>query len=384
MKKIIVLLILITLFSCRKDLPPEYFDFGLHYGGDKYDEGHSIAVTEDGGYIICGTTNSFGAGNYDIYLIKTDSQGNELWSRTFGGEKSDIGYSIIVTEDGGYIICGKTDSFGAGKEDVYLIKTDSEGNELWSRTFGGEKSDIGNSVAITEDGGYIISGSTKSYGLGKEDVYLIKTNSDGNELWSRTFGGKKSDIGNSVTVTEDSQYIISGGTKSYGSGRENVYLIKTDSDGNELWSKTFGGELRDYGSSVAVTKEGGYIVCGTSIDDVYLIKTNNDGNQLWDNYFNIEFNSAYGNSIAVTEDGEYIVCGTITVDGLFDVYLIKADSDGNQLWSKTLGGKQSDRGHSIAITEDEEYVICGSSQQNPHTARQVILIKTDSEGELLF
>ncbi|MEO0049813.1 MAG: hypothetical protein ABIK42_01550, partial [candidate division WOR-3 bacterium] len=182
----------------------------------------------DGGYIIAGGTE------YDVYLIKTDANGNLLWERTFGGENDDWGCSVQQTSDGGYIIAGFTMSFGAGDWDVYLIKTDGNGNLLWERTFGGENDDRGYSVQQTSDEGYIIAGYTWSFGAGRADVYLIKTDDNGNPLWQKTFGGSSWDDGFSIQQTLDGGFIIAGSTGSFGAGNCDVYLIKTDSEGNTV------------------------------------------------------------------------------------------------------------------------------------------------------
>jgi len=149
------------------------------YGGTASDAGRSVQQTSDGGYVIAGRTGSFGAGDDDVYLIKTSASGDTLWTRSYGGTDSDRGYSVQQTSDGGYIIAGLTESFGAGQADVYLIKTDASGDTLWTRTYGGTEYDLGCSVQQTADGGYIVAGYTRSYGAGNCDVYLIKTDSLG-------------------------------------------------------------------------------------------------------------------------------------------------------------------------------------------------------------
>jgi len=202
------------------------------YGGTGSDYGYSVQQTLDGGYIVAGSTGSFGAGGGDFYLIKTDASGDALWTRIYGGTGYDYGYSVQQTLDGGYIIAGYTQSSGAGSYDVYLIKTSASGDTLWTRTYGGADGDGGFSVQQTSDTGYIITGYTYSFGAESTDVYLIKTDASGDTLWTRTYGGTGYDYGRSVRQTLDGGYIIAGYTHSFGAGCDDVYLIKTDANGN--------------------------------------------------------------------------------------------------------------------------------------------------------
>ena len=257
---------------------------GWTFGGTSEDYGYSVQQTTDGGYVIAGSTSSFGAGESDVYLIKTDANGNSVWSKTFGGDSSDYGYSVQQTSDGGYIIAGYTESFGARYGDVYLIKTDGNGNLLWQKKFDGICIDYGRSVQQTSDGGYIIAGYG-GYANGYYDVYLIKTDANGNSAWTKTFGRSDWDYGYSVQQTTDGGYIIAGSTYSYGAGSD-VYLIKTDASGNQTWYKTYGGSNYDGGYSVQQTSDGGYIIAGytgsfgAGNSDVYLIKTDANGNTM--------------------------------------------------------------------------------------------------------
>ena len=232
------------------------------FGGNYDDSGNSVEQTSDGGYIIAGVANSYlVVGKSDVYLIKTDSAGNMLWQKTFGGNGGDQANSVEQTSDGGYIIAGYTRPYGAEHEDVYLIKTDSNGSMQWQKTFGGNGGDQANSVEQTSEGGYIIAGYMMPYG-GKADVYLIKTDSAGNMEWQKTFGGSRDDFGSSAQQTSDGGYIIAGATSSFDAGRYDVYLIKTDPNGNSTWQKTFGGTSSDHGSSGQQTSDGGYMIAG--------------------------------------------------------------------------------------------------------------------------
>jgi hypothetical protein len=211
MKSFCMILMFISLFAVSALAQPNPDTLWTRtYGGSNDDYAWSVEQTADGGYIVAGSTNSFGAGDFDCYLVKTNSQGDTLWTRTYGGSDDDRATSIQQTADGGYIVAGFTLSFGAGSGDFYLVKTNSLGDTLWTRTYGGSSDDKGFSVQRTADGGYIVAGFTLSFGAGGYDFYLVKTNSQGDTLWTRTYGGSNQDEARSAQQTADGGYIVAG------------------------------------------------------------------------------------------------------------------------------------------------------------------------------
>jgi hypothetical protein len=336
---------------------------------------------------VAGTTRSYGAGGYDAWLIKTDASGNMVWNKTIGGTGDDWAESVQQTKDAGYIVVGWTTSYGAGNSDAWLIKTDASGNMMWKKTFGGTGSENAYSVQQTSDGGYTVAGYTTSNGAGSYDAWLIKTDANGNMVWNKTFGGTGSENAYSVQQTSDGGYIMAGHTTSYGAGGYDAWLIKTDASGNMVWNKTFGGTGDDWAESVQQTKDGGYILAGVTFSygagnyDFWLIKTDANGNMVWNKTFGgTNYDRAY--SVQQTSDGGYIVAGGTWSYGAgsIDAWLIKADANGNMVWNKIFGGTGGDWAESVQQTSDGGYIVAGFTSSYGAGSYDVWLIKTDANG----
>jgi len=315
------------------------------------DEARSVQQTTDRGYIIAGTKSG------NAWLLKTDPNGTKQWEKTFGAEDA---YSVYQTSDGGYIVAGWKyfDYYLWGDAQLWLAKTDSQGNTQWEKTFGGSSSyfsyvfDYAYSVQQTRDAGYIVVGYT-FYGSSDGDLYLVKTNFSGNLEWEKRFGGSPvdwgHDWGHSVRQAPDSGYIITG--RLFGPSDPNLWLIKTDASGAIEWNKSYGGPEGEAGYSLDVTSDGGYIVAGIKSGDAWLIKTDFDGNVEWDQ----TFGDCYANSVRQTTDAGYIVTGGKSDD----VWLIKTDPGGMMEWEQTFGGSNTDWGNSVDQTSDNGYIVAG-------------------------
>ena len=338
------------------------------YGGRNNEGGASCRRLSNGGYIVIGSTFSYGSGDYDIYLLEIDNTGDTLWSRTFGGSGVEHGYDVAITPDNGLLIVGSTTSFGAGSRDAYIIKTDSLGNELWSRTFGGTLADEARAITLHPDSGFVITGITESFGPGYTDVYLIRLNSDGDSLWTRAYGGVGGDNSYSIQRTLDNDYIVIGSTGSFGVGYSSIYALKIDQYGDTLWTKTYGGVKADFGRSVKITQDGGFVFVGRThsfgagYGDAYLVKTDADGNFQWENYFGGSWeDNAY--TVYASADGGYLLAGTTESFGVggIDIYVIKTDPSGKEIWSRTFGGAEADYARCVIQNDNFDYFLVGHS-----------------------
>jgi len=334
--------------------------------------GYSVEATSDSGYIITGIKNGYSGDGViqlgDIWLIKTNATGDTLWTKTFGdGFTQDEGRSVRQTFDGGYIIAGRCNGGGffGYTSDAILIKTDATGDTIWAKRYdGGNDFDEATSVQQVSEGGYIFTGRTRSWDTGAEDLWLIRTDDNGDTLWTKTFKCAGRMGGNSVRQISDGGYIISGNSKSLGAGSSDLWLIRTDDSGDSLWTKAFAEAGNDAGSgdnSVQQTSDGGFIIVGKK-----LIKTDMNGDTLWTKPFG-------GNSVQQTIDGGYIIAGT---------ELIKTNINGDILWAKSFGDSYFDIGRSVQQTSDGGFIVTGSTETES-LERNISLIRFAPEITLI-
>jgi len=352
--------------------------------------GNDIKQTIDEGFILTGYM-TVGQGNNlnyeDMYLLKTNSYGNIIWSKTYGGTMQDEGISVHQLSDGGFISLGTTHSFGSVCSDVYLVKVGKTGNLLWSKTFGGTGCNQGNSLDITSDNGFIIAGKT-NINTTQGDILLIKTDSTGNITWSKTFGTSNYDYVSCVKQISDGGFLIAG-TVQYDANNCDICLIKTDRNGNLQWSKSYGGSSPDNCLNVNVTDDNGFIITGKTESyslgnsDAYLLKTDSVGNITWFKTFG-NTGSGYNTQGAFakqTLDGGFLMTGSLAIN-IFNTnsFLLKTDRNGTLIWLKYYGGTEINFATSLQQTNDSGTIICGGAEGFSNNFRDIYLIKTNSKG----
>ena len=363
MKKIILL----TAWLSIGLLSYSQITFEKNYDGGYLDsdEAHCLIQTADGGYMMSGAIWVSDEAWYDIGLIKTDADGNALWKKTYGAGSYNIelGNAVVQTDDGGYWIAGSTDGI-SGNDDFWAIRTDENGDTLWTKTYGGDNQEFASGGIQTSDGGFIITGSANSFGAGGDDVYVVKTDANGNELWSKTYGTDQMDYGNDIQECSDGGFIIAGTVNGYQDG----YLIRTDANGDTLWTHVYGGPLTDEFFSVKQTDDNGFIVTGKNMSegagdyDVWLLKTDALGREEWSKYYGGE-QKDQGFSVSITNDGNYFIAGYTEsfahADEDSDMYWLKVDENGDTLWTRSFGGMADDGGLCGIETNDGGLAACG-------------------------
>jgi hypothetical protein len=379
----ILLLILLFLSST---FAQAQFTFQKTYGGSDYDAASAAAPTSDGGFIVIGQTVNFGAGgNYGMYLVRTDREGDTLFTKVYCG-LGLMGRSVIETSDRGFLLSGFIKA-GFGNTDFLVLKTDSTGVISWKKSFGATSTDAVYSVRQTIDGGYIIGGTLV---LGSENAAVIKMDAAGNVIWDKIYGGGSLEGCRAIQQTSDGGYILAGyaSTYAYTSGYNDVYVIKMNSAGDTVWSRSYGGPNGyETAADVKQTSDGGYIVCGSATSfgaggtDVYVIKLTSAGDTTWTRTYGGS-GEDYSCSVVQTADGGYAIAGVSKSFGATNnkIYLLKINSSGGILYSKTFGGLCAEECASIIETDEQGLLIAGSTCSFGAGDWDAYLIKTDAAG----
>ena len=379
-------------------------------GGTSWDEAKMILPIQNG-YIVAGNSSSSNGdvtGNNmpsyygDIWVTKLDNLRNIIWQKCLGGNSYDNIGNISQTIDGGFIIVGNTQSGELpgfhftlnGNTDILVVKLNSSGDVEWQKCLGGSLSDNGFDILQTIDGGYIIAGSTDSFdgdldgffSSGNGSCWIVKLNNSGIIDWQKRIGGNGSDVAKCIKQLPNGGYIFTGFTTSTNDayatnqGNYDVLVVRTDTTGNIIWQKCYGGTNNETSENIQLTNDGGFIIAGTSNSNDGNVTNNNGDSDFWivklDTIGGLEWQKSIGTAgkdtatyVQQTSDNNYVVSGIINefqdeFINIGDAYLIKLNSSGNEMWSKTLGGSMKDKANSVTQTIDGGYLVSGYSYSN--------------------
>lgn len=405
-----IILVLILFFLTTMFFPSfgQTIEWEINVGGSENDYVKFIQQTNEGGYIVVGSSISTDGdvsnnhGNFDYWIVSLDQNGNIVWEKSIGGTGFDSPKYVEQTSDGGYIVCGDSKSNDGdvggnnGSYDYWVVKLDAEGEILWEKNYGGSNGDYAWSVRQTIDGGYIVSGySASSDGdvsdnNGGADYWILRLDNSGEIIWNKNLGGSGSDLARYIQESSDGGYIVAGfstsndGDVSGNNGGADYWIVKLDNNGEITWEKSLGGSNDEIGWTVEEVLSGGYIVCGYSssndgdieenngLSDYWIVRLDSEGEIIWEKNYGGHENE-YANSIKQTVDGGFIVAGNSESNGSGDVennnggsdyWIIKIDEEGEILWQKNLGGTNTDGVWAIQQTIDEGYIIAGFSESN--------------------
>jgi len=354
------------------------------YGGSNNDIGYSICACLAGGYLVAGYTSSLGSGPQSAYVVRINNAGDTVWTRAYGGTSWDGAHYVLTTPDTCFLVAGYTESFGAGGKDMYFLKLNQFGDTIWTRTYGGVLQDCAYALCIANDTGYLAVGYRNGPAAWtKGDLWLLKMDESGDTVWSKTYGGSGEDYGISLRHTLDGNYIISGVNSYQSAGGKDVWLLKVNTSGDTIWTKTYGGSLEDIGYGVNTTSDSGYIITGYingippwTAGDLWLIKTNAFGDSVWTRMYG-GTGEDFGFEVYETPDCGFVIAGETSFGaGQVDVWLMRTDELGDTAWTQTYGGSARDASLGFCIDNDGSYAIVGHTRSSGAGNADVYVIKT--------
>lgn len=368
------------------------------YGGDGAEEMEGVWPTSDGGFLVAGSTDSYGNGSGDAWLVKLDAGGAVEWQKTYGGPDDEYALDVRQTPDGGYVVAGWTNSFGAGQADFWVFRLDAAGEIRWQKTYGGPGIEQAWSVEPTSDGGYIVAGGTTSFGAGGADYWVLKLDADGNIRWQKTYGGPADDGGGGdfeelvVRVLEDADgnYVVAGETFSFGHGESDIWVLKLDAGGDILWQKAYGGPYEDTMWSFQEAANGGYLVPGVTVSfspdgsgDLWALRLDKNGDIQWQKIYGVAGYWDEALSVGATSDGGALIGGYYeegTQD--WDLFLLRVDADGDALWQK-LFEYGWDWPNAIQPLEDGGAIVAGVVwPREQHLDLELLVMRLASDGSI--
>ena len=381
--------IIVLMFICMLCSEHAYAqNWAKTYGTSDWEVGSAISATADGGFYVAGTAE-FDNNGYDIVVLRLDALGNVIWQKYYGGKDYDHASSIIALPDGGCLVAGSYDNYSSYYDDMWVLRLDSMGNIRWQRKYGGSSEDSVTSIAISTDGNFLVGGNTRSFGGGyDQNILLLKLDQTGNVIWQKVYGGKNYDYLGSIISTPDGGFIIAASSESFSNGwNSNIWIVKSDSNGNIQWQETLGGSNSDYGYDVKATPDGGYILTGVTYSwssewkpRLWIIKFNSIGVIEWQKLYKAGdyLPNAF---IYPSGDGGYII---LTNLGYYpeDILIVKLDHSGAIQWAKTYGSIYDDSAAALTGTSDGGFAVAGTTYSYGAGASDMWILKLDQQGDI--
>jgi hypothetical protein len=388
MKKYFLFILFFANVYLNAQAPRKFY---TRFGGYGHDIGYSVIQTLNGHYAVTGSTGSFGNGNSDVYLAFVDSMGWVRWEKSYGGFNNDIGKSIIQLADSGFVIAGYTNSFGSGGYDMLVVRTDKTGNLIWQKTFGGLDWDFANAVKTTPLGdSLIIAGNTFSFGYGKSDAYIVKTDLNGIFQWQKTYGGAEDDEFKSFVTTYNNQYAFSGTTKSMGDVKGDCWLFKTGFNGDSILSVKYGNNKKQFINDIVEDPNNkNFILCGANDFDgtdstyAYILVMSENGVFNSDNQFSYKnMIDAQFTSVAHLKDINFVFArkqfnssAGRKLEPMFMINTPLYDIPGGVT---TYGSVDDEELYDVTRTRDKGFISVGYTKGFSSNLSDVFLVKVDS------
>ncbi|RLA76982.1 MAG: hypothetical protein DRG30_01465 [Epsilonproteobacteria bacterium] len=352
------------------------------YGGSDTDRAMAVVALEDGDVAIAGTCKSFDSVQSDICVTRVNSKGKTVWRKMLGGKNIDLASGISRAKDGSILVVGTSRSFSKSRDrDIYVAKISLDGKGIWQTTFGKERAEYGRAIAGTDDGGAIVVGESESFGNGYKDIYIVKMDKNGRMLSEKKIGGEKEELVRGLTRTLDGSLVLVGSRELDRAGDSDFFLLKMDQDGNKIWARTYGGEYEDILNAVTPTLDGGIVATGytrsfgSAQTDLSVMKFSQKGDLIWHKIYGYKHYD-FANSITMTREGDFVIAGGTNSmgEGVYDVYVLALDREGELFWSGLYGDINTDIANGITRTSDGSIVVVGESDSYGN-AKDFFLLK---------
>jgi hypothetical protein len=381
-----ITLIIISLFiftSCEKNNnepeknEPIYFTFNGTIGTND----NSTLLSSDNNLIISGNTGN------EISILKISKSGEKIWRNDFYAGNMSSASAIVESENGNFFICGETfRNWENSSVDILVVKTNSNGDTLWTKTYGGQEKDYGRKIITTSDGNILIAGKTESFGAGSlGDIYLIKLDYNGDTLWTKNYTDPDQEFPYHLLETQNGEYLVTGTNEDNNNPRE-IYLLKVEPNGTKLWDKKIGPPTWKWGYSTIELSNNDLLICGQhtigeGYSQVLVVKTDNLGNTIWEKEYGEDKLSEKGNSIKKDLNGTFTITGSsYDVNTMQDdIIILKIDETGNQVWFKKFGSAETDWGVNIIKDINDDNLITGDYNIGG-SDNNIFLTKTDKDG----